>query len=284
MYNLFSRFPIISFNGSLARNIFVKIKMSDVLTRLSAVFYPYTIMEGERPDVIAANYYGDARYSWLVYMANDILDPYYEWPLTTDQFDQFIVAKYGSITEAIERIAYWKDNGASDETILTVSAYDALTSSRKKYYKPIVGYNNQPVNYERSNLSLSVETNMTIKIDVANSALFEIGQSVTQKTLATTTGSGFIKLVGDNNIVVQNVQGAFANTAGNVHNIQSNTASSAVSNVTIINRAIPEDEAIFWTPVSCYDYEADLNNEKRFIRLIDKSYVDQIEKELSQLL
>ena len=38
-----------------------------------------------------------------------------------------------------------------------------------------------------------------------------------------------------------------------------------------------------WAPVYTYDYEQRLNEAKRSIRLIDKSYVPQIEKELSKI-
>ena len=44
-------------------------------------FYNYTIEREERPDHVAFNYYDDVRYAWLVLATNNILDPYWEWPL-----------------------------------------------------------------------------------------------------------------------------------------------------------------------------------------------------------
>lgn len=44
----------------------------------------------------------------------------------------------------------------------------------------------------------------------------------------------------------------------------------------IIKRIIPEE----WTPYRVYEYEQALNDNKKEIQLIDRAYVDQIEKEL----
>ncbi len=44
----------------------------------------------------------------------------------------------------------------------------------------------------------------------------------------------------------------------------------------IIKRIIPEE----WVPYRFYEYEQALNDNKRNIQLIDRTYVSQIEKEL----
>ena len=192
MYNLFTNYPIITYNNTLAVNILARVKFNDVTKNLGAVFYPYTVGEGERPDSIAANYYDDPRYSWVVYMCNDIIDPYYDWYLTEKEFKQFIIKKYGSIERANIEIAYWEDNWYLDETTLTTAAYDALPPNRKKYFNPVVGVNGTVVSYERGQLGLAAETNKTIEIDVANSAAFSIGNYITQTTSGNLSGSGFI--------------------------------------------------------------------------------------------
>ncbi len=62
--------------------------------------YDYVIKDGERPDTIANAYYGDSNFVWLIFLANDVVDPYYDWPLTQQQFKDFIIEKYGSIEAA----------------------------------------------------------------------------------------------------------------------------------------------------------------------------------------
>jgi hypothetical protein len=48
----------------------------------------------------------------------------------------------------------------------------------------------------------------------------------------------------------------------------------------VINRAFPDE----WTPYRVYEYEQALNDNKRNIQLIDRSYLAQIEKELEDKL
>lgn len=286
MYNFFKNFPVTSYNGSLAINILAKVKFNDIVKSLGSVYYPYTISEGERPDIIAANYYDDPRYSWIIYLANDIVDPYYDWPMAQDEFNKYIVEKYGSIQTSQREIAYWEDNWYEDDTTLTVSAYNALPSYAKKYFKPIMGINSTPVNYTRSQLDVAIETNKTIQITVANTSSFAIGDYITQSNTSSggLLGSGFIKEISDNNIVAQNILGTFANTTGTTSSLRTTNIESNVSDVITIHTAIPVDEQVYWTYVTKYDYENQLNEQKKFIRLIDKSFVDQIEKELALLL
>ena len=70
--NYFEKLPLINYKDNYAKNILVKAKLSNFADTTGAIFYPYTIEEGERADTIAQNYYGDARFDWLVYLSNDI--------------------------------------------------------------------------------------------------------------------------------------------------------------------------------------------------------------------
>lgn len=287
MYNLFTKFPIISYNGQLAVNLIPKIKFTEAAKKTGAVYYPYTIEEGERPDIIAANYYDDARYSWLIYMVNDIMDPYYDWPLDDAQFNEFIVKKYDSVETAKETIVFWRVNWYEDETRLTAAAYEALPSYSKKYFRPVEGATGSIVGYDRSKIDYAVETNKIQHLTVASTTGFVVGEQVNQKTSGTITGTAFVKQILDSTtLIVHNVLGAFVATSGSVGNVigRSSSATSALSTITTISTPISANELSYWTYVTQYDYENELNEQKRHIKLLDKMYVDQVEKELDDLL
>jgi hypothetical protein len=287
MYNFFTKFPIISYNGQLAVNLIPKIKFTEAAKRTGAVYYPYTIEEGERPDIIAANYYDDARYSWLIYMVNDIMDPYYDWPLDDSQFKEFIVKKYGSIESATETILFWRVNWYEDETRLTPAAYDALPSYSKKYFKPVQGVTGVVAGYDRSKIDYAVETNITQHLAVASTTGYVVGEQINQRTSGTITGTAFVRQVLDGTtLIVNNVLGAFNVTTGSVGNVigKSSNTTSALSIINTISTPISLNELSYWTYVTQYDYENELNEQKRHIKLLDKMYVDQVEKELDDLL
>ena len=77
--------------------------MTNILTRASflkeimdntAVYYDYQIKDNETAEMIADKLYGDPNRHWIVLMFNQIMDPYYSFPLSDTQLDDYIVAKY----------------------------------------------------------------------------------------------------------------------------------------------------------------------------------------------
>ena len=71
-------------------------------------YFPYSIPEAERPDITSFKIYGDVKYTWLIFLINDIHDPIYDWPLGTREFVTFIKSKYGSITVAKNNIHHYE--------------------------------------------------------------------------------------------------------------------------------------------------------------------------------
>ena len=57
-------------------------------------FVPYTVQDGDTIEMIAYHYYGDAELSWLVLLANNIIDPYEDFFKEKGQLDQYIINKY----------------------------------------------------------------------------------------------------------------------------------------------------------------------------------------------
>lgn len=286
MFNFFKKFPVLFYNNNVAVNVLARIKFTEAAKRANAIYYPYTIQEGERADVIAANYYDDPRYSWVIYLANNIIDPVYEWPFTDDELNKFIIKKYGTVTKAVENILFWRVNWYEDETILTPSGYNALPSANKKYFAPREGANGNVVAYERAKTDLAVETNKIQELTLSSTTGYVKGENISQKTSGVVTATATIKNIVGNLLIVQHVIGTFAATAGSVGSVigsNSNT-SSPLSSVSTLSTPIAASELVYWTPVNAYDYENDLNEQKRHIKLIDKVYIDQIEKELEDLL
>jgi hypothetical protein len=58
------------------------------------VFYKYDIQDGDTPEIVAYKYYGDAYRYWIVLFSNQMLDPQWDWPLNSINFQNYIVNKY----------------------------------------------------------------------------------------------------------------------------------------------------------------------------------------------
>jgi nicotinamide riboside kinase len=63
-------------------------------------YYEYLIKDNDTPEIIAEKVYGDPEAHWVILMANDIVDAQYDWPLNYDDFNKYIIGKYGSISNA----------------------------------------------------------------------------------------------------------------------------------------------------------------------------------------
>jgi len=82
-------------------NIMKRVKFKPSVLEDISNYYPYFVKEGERPDIIAHAQYGNIGYAYLIMLVNDIQDPNFDWPLSSQIFEKYIINKYGSVTIAI---------------------------------------------------------------------------------------------------------------------------------------------------------------------------------------
>jgi len=96
----FRYFPQITYSDELAVNIMVRGVIRDYILENKVLYYEYTIPDGMRPDILASKYYGNSKYTWIIFYANNIIDPIEDWPLSSREFNSYILSKYGRIESA----------------------------------------------------------------------------------------------------------------------------------------------------------------------------------------
>ena len=109
MANYFRNLPRVGYdiNGTgkdsflSVTNIMKRVKFKPSVLEDISNYYPYYVKEGERPDIISHAQYGTIGYAYLIMLINDIQDPNFDWPLSSQIFEKFIINKYGSVTLAI---------------------------------------------------------------------------------------------------------------------------------------------------------------------------------------
>jgi hypothetical protein len=241
----------------------------------------YTLKAESRADVIASNYYEDPYYEWLLYLTNGIIDPYYDWHLGTTDFNEFIIDKYGSIEIAMKTIKYYQNNWVNDDTELTPTFFNnTLSQSLRKYYTPNYGMNNQIISYSRKKDDTTINTNKLIDmgITVSSGNGFIADETVNILYTSTVVGAGQIEFANSSIVKLKRISGNTAATntiRGDVSNTIATINSSTLSFENITN-----DEAVFWSPVYCYDYEQELNEKNKNIKLLDSNYALQTAEEL----
>lgn len=114
MSRYFQYFPQVIHSGEKLTNITRRVKFYERITEDPFVFLPYTLKDDMRADQLAYHYYGDSALVWLVYLSNNIIDPYNEWPLTSEEFYSMLSLKYA---EESGLTGYDVVNWCANETI-----------------------------------------------------------------------------------------------------------------------------------------------------------------------
>jgi hypothetical protein len=179
--DIFTYFPKVTYENKESRNIIAKLGLVRDIINKYKVFYPYSVKDGERPDTIAYDYYGESSYEWLVCYPNNIMDIHSDWVKSYREFYRYMERNYGNINDTKNQIHHYK--------------YTGITGDSKE-------------EIARKNWKMSEAT--------------------------------------------------FNNTS--------------------------EDDRAGWTPVYLFDYEMELNEDKRNIVLLSNEYLAQINKEIRELL
>ena len=109
MSNYFSQIPDFEYVSRLpnakigdyitVKNLFKRGSLEeDILDNLS-FHTKYKIMGDDRPDNVAYKFYKNSNLDWLVLTCNNIVNIQTEWPLLQNDFDRFLLDKYGSYEE-----------------------------------------------------------------------------------------------------------------------------------------------------------------------------------------
>ena len=73
--------PFSTSDFTVAKNFFRRYKINDDIFSSVVYFNKYAIKDGERPDVLARNFYGNQFYDWVILLTNNMVNAQYDWPM-----------------------------------------------------------------------------------------------------------------------------------------------------------------------------------------------------------
>ena len=122
-----------------ARDIFIRNLIKRNVIENAISFEDHTIGDNERPDTTSFLVYGHVKYDWIIFLTNQMFNPYFDWPLSSQDFTKMIKGKYGSTERAKKQIYEYRqilqeetDTTKLMEVIIDKDAYNALTDPEKK--------------------------------------------------------------------------------------------------------------------------------------------------------
>lgn len=295
----FDKFPTVTYANNKVVDITERVVLTDNTLKNPYIFYPYDMVVNERPDQFANRYYDDPYMSWVLYLTNQTIDPYYNWYLTEEELKNHMIAKYAGtnypdydvIARLQEKTKFYRNNWPGQAPI-TESTYTALPATLKKYWTPSTDQYGRILNYVRRQDDTVIDTNNIRTFTVSNtySNSFVVDEIVTIFFDQDHIGRGQVCYSANTKDMVY-IQHTSGSTAPDVeleieiqpssyiygHESGVNTHFTAVANSAI--NLLPEEE-IYFSPLSYYDYEVERNEQYKSILVIDKNYA----KPLTQLI
>ena len=130
MSNYFSKIPDFEYVSRLpdakigdyivVKNLFKRGFLREDIFQNLAVFEKYQIKGNDRPDNVAFDFYGNSNLDWLVLTCNNILNVQTEWPLRQEDFDRFLLDKYGNYDTLFNGVHHYETVEIKDTSKVTI--------------------------------------------------------------------------------------------------------------------------------------------------------------------
>ena len=291
MERYFEKFEQIRYANTAVRNITQRTVFLNSVYNNPYFYYPYDIAPGERPDMIADRYYSDQYMAWLLYLSNKVIDPYHDWYVDQSTFEEFIVKKYGSLANAMSKIKYYRNNWYSDPNpTISVTAYNNLDPALLKFYEPV------PINgvvsesarqYTRVKADWTIRTNAIARYSVANGSGFSSDEVVDVVFNANTRGTGQVVFANTTTVILESLSGTAVGgpiTGSSYLAGRESLANTAFTSSNSVSSNIPTVELQYWSPVTLYEYETEVNERNKSILVLKSQYAPGAARELKNLL
>jgi hypothetical protein len=169
-----------NFSPQLVTNILARSTFLREIANITYIAYEYSVKESDTPEILAHKVYGDANRHWIILMFNNIINPFYDWPLSTDALDQYIFNKYNQNTDVARSTIHHYEKQTTktsvynglliDEEVLTqiISEYELnyTTGAITPTALPSIADTSLPISTETI-----VYPTYTLTIDIAHKAV-----------------------------------------------------------------------------------------------------------------
>jgi hypothetical protein len=264
MANYFRYFPTVTYDGQTVTNITRRVKVAEKLQADPYAFLPYLVTDDDRPEDIARLYYGDVNKVWMVYLANNIIDPYTQWPLSNEQFEATIRKKYAY------NVSFTGDKVNTSTDTITITAH------RLKTTDPVI-YTGDTVVGGLTNSN----TYYVIRVDSDNIKLATSASNARSGTAVNTTSTTNATI---SHTLSINVEVYLVSTLIDTNAVYCTNNIDPTIRITYDTYRLGDVVTSEWTPVRIYEYEIEENENRRTIWLINADYAQRVEKDLKSLM
>jgi len=284
MAKFFKYFPQILYTQSnnsssldTVTNIMARFAFEEALKNNSAVFYDYDIREGQTPEEIAHKYYGNSEYHWIVLMFNNIIDPYYDWPMESSTLNAYINAKYSGI----DNIIIVNGGEGYSNGFLSISSTNGVGGGANVSYT--VNSTGAIINIVPKSRGSFYNQDPIITASIGSNAIFSFNEITSYSGLSWAQNivdvQAYYKLITrvssyDGTTITEKFQitsEEYANTGTTINNYMTQDGLTSTQTITTAFDTF-------------FDYEYNLNESKRKIKLLKPEYVEEVVKEFKNVI
>jgi len=126
-----------NFDTTEVKNLFRRFKLREDIASNFAAFEQYSIKGDERPDQVADLFYDDPTLDWVILTTNNAINQHYSWPMTNNQFYDYMYDKYGTDIDAIKHYETFEIVDSSDtERVVLDAGLIVNENFTFKFYNP----------------------------------------------------------------------------------------------------------------------------------------------------
>jgi len=104
MAHYFSYFPKMYYDAvqdgtsspKLVTDLLTRLKVRKGIVNEISALSTYSVVSGETPEQVSYKLYGTVNYYWVILLVNDIKDRFFDWPLSDQQFEDYVAGKYSN--------------------------------------------------------------------------------------------------------------------------------------------------------------------------------------------
>jgi hypothetical protein len=248
----------------------------------SALYYQYTMQDGDLPEMIANKYYDDPYRYWIFLYGNQTIDPQWDLGLSSENFKKYLIDKYTEASKNPDTGIYFEGNINGTTLSITnffsdgriISKGEVITGEGVAAGTTIVDFlaGTGSTGTYRINIPQTILTTTTMYADVISWTKSTVKY---YRKLVTTVDS----LTNITTVNAFNVdEETYNNLPENLVTVKSFPPDPISGIVSTVTTTISKDT------VSIYDYEDQLNDEKKQVNIINKKFVSDMESKIKNLI
>jgi len=191
--DFFQSFPLLSYtlddsdSTQVVVDIFRRAILSKEFLDNNSYFETVDVQDGESPEELAFRYYGSQNLHWLILLTNNIIDPRFNWPLSSDDLYKLVVSKYGTEKDVFTINRAVNTKGYQVETFFVLTE-DSTHKKPKRLLLDLVDTEpiNIPISYQESAIGTDFQSNYEIELakNEANRKVQLLRISVVEEVMA----------------------------------------------------------------------------------------------------